>query len=173
MRQKIEGDKNYNVEAGRVIRNSSDVVKAINAAAQEVHASAPPVKETATQPASTGPVLSRLVQMTRRKDRLTVAQFAEKIRVSAAEVEAIEKDPSYAPRPRTVHNLAEYVKVPPRTILSLMPNAPRRDEVLNEAALKFAASSGDITDLSRQERDSLRDFVRFLSKYKGVDNKDV
>lgn len=173
MRQNIEGDQDYNVEAGRVIRNSSDVIMAIKAINKDTEAAIDYRGPRPLQIAPAEQALSLLVKMTRRKDRLTIQQFADKIRVAPTEVEEIENNPKYAPRPRTIHNLAEYVRVPPRTILSLMPTAPKQDKELNDAAYRFAASSGDLTELSKQERNSLRDFVNFLSKHKGIESKDV
>lgn len=110
--------------------------------------------------------------MTRRRDRLTIAQFAERIRVSADEIAAIEKDPRYSPRPRTIHNLAEYVKVPAKALLNLLPDAPVVDQSLDEAVYKFAASSDDLSGLSRAERRGLNNFVKFLTAYKGGTEAD-
>lgn len=161
LRRQIENDPMADADAGRVIRRSADVVRAAEAAAQPQAAAAvrPPKREDAP--------LALLVHMTRRRDRLTVTQFAERIRVSAEEITAIEKDPSYSPRPRTIHNLAEYVKVPAKALLTLLPDAPIVDRSLDDAVYKFAASSDDLSGLSRQERRGLNDFVKFLTAYKG------
>lgn len=164
LRQKISNDPIGEVEAGRAIRRSADVVKAIEAAAEPP---AEPVAAAASSPRPVEAALGLLVHMTRRRDRLTVAQFAERVRVSADEVSAIENDPNYSPRPRTIHNLAEYVKVPASSLLSLLPDAPVVDRTLDAAVLKFAASSDDLSGLSTVERRGLNDFVKFLTVYKG------
>ncbi|QEW24191.1 hypothetical protein LA6_006430 (plasmid) [Marinibacterium anthonyi] len=171
LRQKISNDPLGEVEAGRSIRRSADAVKAIEAAAepQESAAAAVVIVHAARHSEA---ALGRLVHMTRRRDRLTVAQFAERVRVSAEEVTAIESDPHYAPRPRTIHNLAEYVKVPATSLLSLLPDAPASDSSLDDAVYKFAASSDDLSGLSKSERRGLNDFVKFLSAYKGGTKAD-
>ncbi len=166
LRRQIGNDPIADAEAGRVIRRSADVVKAAEAAAQ------PQAVAVAGAPKRGDAPLALLIHMTRRRDRLTIAQFAERIRVSADEIAAIEKDPRYSPRPRTIHNLAEYVKVPAKALLNLLPDAPVVDQSLDEAVYKFAASSDDLSGLSRAERRGLNDFVKFLTAYKGGTEAD-
>lgn len=166
LRRQIENDPIADAEAGRVIRRSADVVKAAEVAAQ------PQAAAVDNAPKREDAPLALLIHMTRRRDRLTVAQFAERLRVSEDEVAAIEKDPHYSPRPRTIHNLAEYVKVPARALLSLLPDAPIVDRSLDDAVHKFAASSDDLSGLSRAERRGLNDFVKFLTAYKGGTEAD-
>lgn len=166
LRRQIESDPIGDVEAGRGIRRSADVLNAL-AEHQE-----PKDKKTVRPASRSEAALGLLVHMTRRRDRLSIVQFAERVRVSAEEVTAIEKDPSYSPRPRTIHNLAEYVKVPAKSLLNLLPDAPAVDHSLDDAVHKFAASSDDLSGLSRAERRSLNDFVKFLSIYNGGTKAD-
>ncbi|WP_216824712.1 helix-turn-helix domain-containing protein [Paragemmobacter aquarius] len=163
LRRQIETDADNNVEAGRAIRRSVDIVKAAEAA-QQTLAQAVPESGTVHK---TEAALSLLVQLTRRRDKLTLAQFAERLRISAEEVAAIETDPGYSPKPRTIHNLAEYVKVPAKVLLNLLPDAPVVDLSLDAAVHRFAASSDNLSELSRSERRGLNDFVKFLTVYKG------
>ncbi|MFV1634813.1 MULTISPECIES: helix-turn-helix domain-containing protein [unclassified Phaeobacter] len=166
LRREIEGDPDVEVEAGRVIHRSSDVVKAMHAVEQQ---QAQDVPVNAPQLASSGEtenVLGRFVLMTRRKDRLTPAQLADRIRVAPEEITSIERDPGFSPKPRTVHQLARYVKVPSSTLLHLLPNARQKDVALNEAAHRFAASSDNLPGLSRAERKVFNEFVKFLSSHK-------
>lgn len=109
-------------------------------------------------------VLHMLIHQVRRRDKLTIAQFAERIRVDAAELRTIEEDPRYSPRPRTLYRLAEYLKVPATAVQRLTPDAVAHNNNVEEAALRFAASSDDLTTLSRAERQELNAFVKFLSK---------
>ena len=163
LRRQIETDTDTNVEAGRAIRRSADIAKAAEAA-QQTLAQAAPKGETAPK---TEAALSLLVQLTRRRDKLSTAQFAERLRISAEELAAIETNPTYSPKPRTIHNLAEYVKVPANVLLNLLPDAPVIDRSLDAAVHRFAASSDNLSDLSRSERRGLNDFVKFLTVYKG------
>lgn len=168
LRQKISNDPIGEIEAGRCIRRSADAVKAIEAAAEPQEHTVVVVHAARHSEAALG----RLIHMTRRRDRLTIAQFAERVRVSAEEVTAIEDDPNYSPRPRTIHNLAAYVKIPATSLLSLLPDAPVADRSLDDAVYKFAASSDDLSGLSKSERRGLNDFVKFLSAYKGGTKAD-
>lgn len=159
LRRQIENDPDVEMDAGRAIRRSADVSKIAEEAQRQAAATAMSTK--VEHP------LGLLVHQTRRRDRLTVPQFAERIRVAASEVEAIEKDPTFSPRLRTIHNLAEYVKVPAKALLDLLPDAPASGRTLDEAVHKFAASSDDLSALSKAERRGLNDFVKFLTAYKG------
>src|SRR6266849_5580414 len=53
-----------------------------------------------------------LIRLSRRRERLSVEQLAEKARVELVEVLAIEQEHGYIPRPRTVHQLATFLKLP-------------------------------------------------------------
>lgn len=163
LRRQIEADADNNVEAGRAIRRSVDIVKAAQDARQALVQAAP----AGGTGHKTEAALSLLVQLTRRRDKLSLAQFADRLRISVEEVTAIETNPAYPPKPRTIHNLAEYVKVPAKVLLNLMPDAPLVDQSLDAAVHKFAASSDNLSELSRSERRGLNDFVKFLAVYKG------
>ncbi|WP_026614415.1 helix-turn-helix domain-containing protein [Ensifer aridi] len=110
-------------------------------------------------------VLRVLIHQVRRRDGLSVVQFADKIRVETAEIELIESDVNYVPKPRTIHQLAQYLEVSAQAIQSLTADAIARNENLDEAAVKFAASSDDLSSLSKSERRSLNNFVKALSNY--------
>lgn len=166
LRREIEGDPDVEVEAGRVIHCSSDVVKAMHAVERQNAQDVPVDTPQLTVPDEVENILGRLVQMTRRKDRLTPVQLADRIRVAPEEITSIEKDSRFSPKPRTMHQLARYVNVPSSTLLRLLPNARQKDGALNEAAHKFAASSDNLPGLSRAERKVFNDFVKFLSSHK-------
>ena len=76
-------------------------------------------------------------------------------------------------RPRTLHQLATYFKIPAQALVALSPAAARRDPELDQAAVRFATDSDDISKLSPDERKSLNEFVKFLSDYgaRGPDGK--
>ena len=166
LRREIEGDPDIGVEAGRVIHRSSDVVKAMQAVEQQQVQKTPVDTMALISAGETENILGRFVQMTRRKDRLTPAQLADRIRVAPEEITSIERDPNFSPKPRTVHQLARYVDVPSSSLLHLLPNAGKRDVALNEAAHRFAASSDNLPGLSKSERKVLNEFVKFLASHK-------
>lgn len=165
LRQAIENDKDNESEAGRIVRRSSDVVKAMQVVGEQSK-SAPEEVVQRFEPIPRAHAIGRFVQMARLKDKLTPAQLADRIRVAPEEIIHLEADPDFQPRNRTVHQLAQYVNVPSATLLSLTPRGRKEDVVLNTEALKFAASSTDLQSLSRQERKLFNSFVKFLSEYK-------
>ncbi|ESX82765.1 helix-turn-helix transcriptional regulator [Mesorhizobium sp. LNJC405B00] len=102
------------------------------------------------------------IRQLRRRDQLSVETLGAKARVEAAEIRLIERDPNYKPRPRTVHQLAEFFRMPPRALMKLSGATVTRDEVLQEEAQKFAAKSDDLSKLSKHEQQVLDSFVKFL-----------
>ncbi len=157
LRRHIESDPDIECEAGFPLRDATPLEQFI-----EKEASAKPVSTAAPERKSV--VLHVLIHQVRRRDHLTIAQFADRIRVEATELEEIESNPSYVPRPRTLHKIAEYLKVPATAVQSLTADAIARNDNVTKEALRFAASSEDLTALTKTERQGLNDFVKFLAK---------
>ena len=109
----------------------------------------------------------------RRRDRLELARLSAEVRVPEQELREIEDGTVTALRPRTLHQLATFFKIPAQALVALSPAAVRRDPELDRAAVRFATDSDDISKLSADERKSLNDFVKFLSDYgeRGPDGK--
>jgi len=108
--------------------------------------------------------LGALIQMLRRRDQLTDADLAEAAIVDLTELQAIESDPTVAPHPRTIHQLASYFKLPQRSLLVLSGALEVGHEVRDEA-VRFAAKSTGMSKLSREEKKLLGEFVRFLREH--------
>ena len=104
-----------------------------------------------------------LVRMLRRDRRLAVEQLAANARVDLLEVISIERDPKYVPKPRTVHQLADYFDLPDRALVKLSNATITHNSKLMDAAVRFAANSDKVMELSREERRALDEFVKFLS----------
>jgi transcriptional regulator with XRE-family HTH domain len=155
LRNQIEKDADIECDAGIPLRDSAPI-------ARFAHPEAAP----AAAPERKMAVLNVLVHQLRRRDGLSVAQLAERLRVDAEELASIERDPNYVPRPRTMHQLADYMKVSTQAVQSLTAEAIARNDNIAQAALKFAASSKDLSQLSSAERRGLNDFVKFLASYK-------
>lgn len=104
--------------------------------------------------------LGRLLAAKRKESGLTLEELGERVRVSPVELRSIEVDVRYAPKPRTIHNLAGFLGVPVAAIQVLAGG--RRGSVpgVEEAAFRFAARSR--TDLSSAEHEAMREFVRVL-----------
>jgi transcriptional regulator with XRE-family HTH domain len=106
----------------------------------------------------------RLLQLARRAKGLTWEQLAVKAHVDAKELESIESNPSYAPTPRTVYKIAQYLKLPERKLMALSGLVQLRDPRFSEVAIRFAAHSEPGQKLTGEERQALEDFVKFLNE---------
>ncbi len=110
----------------------------------------------------TRPAFVRLLELTRREHRLTWEQFSEKLDVDLAELIGIETDEHYKPAPRTVTKIAQFMRVPVERLFVLSGLARARDELFHDAALRFAARSQPIEELSPEEHGALEEYVKFL-----------
>jgi len=108
--------------------------------------------------------LGVLLQMLRRRDRVTVDQLASKARIDVEELRQIELDPTFDPNPRTVFQLERYFDLPAKS-LAVLSGAVRVASEVREECVRFAASSEGISELTRGERKLLNRFVRFLQEH--------
>ena len=104
-----------------------------------------------------------LIQLLRRDRKLTVNQLASAVQVAMPELISIELDPKYVPKPRTVFQLSKYFGLPDRPLMKLANVTTVHSDRLRDAAVRFAASSSRVMDLSREERAALAEFVQFLA----------
>ena len=102
-----------------------------------------------------------LLQMLRRRERLSIDELAQNARVYASELRRIELDPVFDPNPRTIFQLAQYFKLP-RGALSFSRVPCESTTTFREEAVRFAASSDHISGLTREQRKHLNQFVKFL-----------
>jgi HTH-type transcriptional regulator, competence development regulator len=105
----------------------------------------------------------RFVELARLKLRLSKEQFATKARIPLEELVCIEEDDGFTPTLRTVHYLAQFLKVSHPKLLSLACLASMKDVGFNSAAVKFAAKSEPIRQLTREEQEAFDEFVKVLS----------
>ena len=108
--------------------------------------------------------LGALIQMLRRNKRLSVEELADKARVDASELHGIERDPMFDPNPRTIYQLERYFNLREKSLV-VLSGAVRVGNDVREQAVRFAASSGDIHGLTKEERKLLNRFVSFLRKH--------
>lgn len=166
LRSHIEHDPDVDCDAGIPLRDAAPLERLV-----QVKSHRQPAQEQQSSPApeQKSVVLFKLVHQLRRKDGLSIAQLAAKIRVDASELEKVEKDPCYVPGPRTVHQLAEFIGVSARAIERLTAASAAQNDNLTEAAHRFAASSDDLSKLSQAERREFNDFVKVLAS---IDKKN-
>jgi transcriptional regulator with XRE-family HTH domain len=103
-----------------------------------------------------------LLNLTRRKHKLTWEQFSQKLDVDLAELMGIESDENYKPTPRTVTKIAQFIHVPAEKLFILSGLVRARDIQFEEAALRFAARSQPVEELTSEEHEALKEYVKFL-----------
>jgi len=106
-----------------------------------------------------------LIHQMRRDKGVDILTLAEKVDVNQEELCSIENINGFEPKPRTVFKLAEYFNLNKGNLMKLSGAAITHDKPLLDAAVKFAARSDDLSELSKEEREILNNFVKFLSNY--------
>lgn len=113
--------------------------------------------------AETPRVFGRLIEYARRERGMSVEALANAANVDLAEIVAIETEHDALPKPRTVYQLAQVLKLPASRLTELAGLAqPRRS--LSEAAVRFAARSEPTTKLSDDEKEAFEEFVKVLAE---------
>lgn len=110
---------------------------------------------------------STLISYRRRALRMTMEDVAQKAKVELDELLEIEENLSYVPEVRTVHRLADLLKLPIPQLLVLSGNAKAATAELTEAAVRFAARSRAVEKLNPEQSDALNEFVKVLVEQKG------
>ena len=103
-----------------------------------------------------------LLDLTRRKHKLTWKQLSQKLDVDLAELIEIGNDETYKPTPRTVTQIAHFLNVPAEKLFILSGLVRVHDRYFQEAALRFAARSQPVRELSSEEQEALKEYVKFL-----------
>jgi DNA-binding XRE family transcriptional regulator len=108
--------------------------------------------------------LGKLVELSRRRMRLSVEQLAQTANVDLAELLAIEKAEEILPEPRTIYQLAQVLRMRVEPLLELAGLAVSTSGGLTESAVRFAARSEPMDSLTSEEEAALSWFVQELSK---------
>jgi DNA-binding XRE family transcriptional regulator len=108
----------------------------------------------------------RFISLMRRKHRLTIEALAQEADLDTLALIEIEEDTRYKPEVRTVYQLANYFDVPRPKLMQIAGLTAPKDDCLFQQAVKFAASSESVEDLTAQERAALEAFVAVLSEKK-------
>jgi len=115
-------------------------------------------------PASAKSALAKLIELRRRERRLTVEQLAARAEVETAELVDIELGRVDAPQLRTVAKLADVLELPAQKLMQLSGSVIPKNARFTEAVVRFAAKSVPVHHLSREEREALDEFVKFLAE---------
>jgi len=117
-----------------------------------------------SQDASTKSAFRRFLQLKRRERRLTLEQFAEKADIDLGELLQIEEGEAMMPRPRTIHNLAQFLNVSDTSLAALAGLVTVKDTQFTDATMRFAARSQPLQKLSKEEQDALEELVKVLGQ---------
>lgn len=108
----------------------------------------------------------RFVHLNRRKLKLSLEAMAETADIEIAELMNIEHDASYEPEPRTIYQLANAFRVDQKKLMELSGLAKPKNTSYIEEAVRYAARSESLEDLSEQELAALEAMVSVLSEKK-------
>jgi len=108
--------------------------------------------------------LGKFIELSRRRMRLSVEQLAEKVDVDLAELLAIEKAEDIVPEPRTLYQLAQFLRMRVEPLLELSGLVVAKSVSLTESAVRFAARSEPMDTLTKEEEEALNWFVKELTK---------
>jgi transcriptional regulator with XRE-family HTH domain len=108
----------------------------------------------------------RFVSLMRRRRGLTLEKLAEDADVEILDLVEIEADTRHRPEPRTVYQLANFFDVPRDGLLQIAGLTVPRNRRVVEEAVRFAARSEPVSELTDEERGALEAFVAVLSEQK-------
>lgn len=108
--------------------------------------------------------LGKLIELTRRKLKLTPDKFAERADIELKDLVRLEHAEPFVPDPRTMVQLATVLAVPVSRILGLAGLTKTVDPGLQNAAVRFAANAEPLQGLSKEQQAALREFVKELSE---------
>jgi HTH-type transcriptional regulator, competence development regulator len=114
----------------------------------------------------TSVAFSRFVQLARRSRGLTIEKLAEGADVDVAELLSIEENGQHKPELRTVYQLANYFGVQRANLLQVAGLTVPKDAHIISEAVRFAARSESVAELTPEERGALDAFVSVLSEQK-------
>lgn len=110
--------------------------------------------------------LGRFVSLMRRRSRLSIEALAEKAEVEVGEILSIEKDAHYVPEMRTIYRLALAFGVSQKKLMGLSGLTRPKDVTYLDEAVRYAARSESIADLTAEEQAALDGLIAVLSEKK-------
>ncbi|MCZ6594222.1 MAG: helix-turn-helix transcriptional regulator [Bacteroidetes bacterium] len=102
------------------------------------------------------------MKLLRKKAGLNVEQFAHKVGIEPYSVIELEQNISHRPSPIMLFKLSNFYKIP-QIKLNFLAGATREipSELQNQAS-QFAAQSDSFAKLTKEEKELLDEFVKFL-----------
>lgn len=108
--------------------------------------------------------LGVLVGQLRRREKLTMAELAERAQVPEDELRQVEHDPHYTARPRLIFQLSKYFNVSLVSLSQMSGTTHAVERKLYNDAVKYAAWSDDVSVLTQEQLETLNAFVAMLNE---------
>ena len=108
--------------------------------------------------------LGRFVHLMRRQRKLSLEQLADDADVDVGELMSIEMDAHNLPDPRTIYQLANLFGVSQKKLMALSGLTKPKDISYVEEAVRYAARSETIEELSAEEHAALDGLILVLSE---------
>jgi transcriptional regulator with XRE-family HTH domain len=105
--------------------------------------------------------IAKLIQLARREERLTPEQYAKRIGVGVEELKVAEAG-TQVPEPRLLFAVSEALTISYQKLMSLAGHRNERNQILEQQALRFAASSTSMDTLTSVESRALHDLLQVL-----------
>lgn len=137
---------------------------------EEIGAGAPPrnpmpaAVETCVKPVDTRIAFGTFVELWRRNRGWDVVKLAEEAGVNPEEILEIEHSPQSEPEPHAVYRLAGVFNLPVKILMELAGLIESRTPNLRQAAVRFAARSESVAELTPHERAAFDAFVSAISE---------
>lgn len=107
--------------------------------------------------------LGSLIEFLRRERTLSVEGLASEARIDIVDLLCIEGGLPHQPKPRTIVQLGTVLALPVKGLLKLANLTYRHGDSLTDAAIRFAAHSKRVIELTEEEKVALREFVEILA----------
>lgn len=108
--------------------------------------------------------LNRFVHLMRRNKGLTLEQLANQADIDLADLLNIEEDAHYLPEVRAIYNLSKVFNVSQKKMMGLSGLTKPKNKEYIEEAVRYAARSASIEQLSAEEQAALEGFISVLSE---------
>ncbi len=106
--------------------------------------------------------LGKVIRFVREQRGWTRAELAALADVDEAEVELLERQEDYSPKPRAVTRLADVCHFSRSKFIELAGHRSAR--TASDFAVKFAANSGDLGSITDDDYEAIRALVEVLSQ---------
>ncbi len=110
------------------------------------------------------PTFGRFIKLMRQQLQISIEALAQKTSLDTEELLNVEDNPMYQPEPRTVYQLSIVFGVSQQRLMQLAGLATAQDDAFRQEAVRFAARSEPVAQLTTEQRSALESFVAFLNR---------